>query len=107
MEHSAEILQIYNHRHYNQGEAVIRSGTVGDEIFIIQTGIVEVHQGSDDGGEVVKTLYPGDYFGEAALLSDTNVTRINDVVALTELEVIFFYKWDFLRLVRNLQEIAL
>ena len=52
-------------RHYMPGEAVIREGDVGHELFLVSEGEVRVERG---GAEVAR-LGPGEFFGESALLS--------------------------------------
>jgi len=52
-------------RHYMAGEAVIREGDVGHELFLVSEGEVRIERG---GAEVAR-LGPGEFFGESALLS--------------------------------------
>ena len=52
-------------RHYMPGEAVIREGDVGHELFLVSEGEVRIERG---GAEVAR-LGPGEFFGESALLS--------------------------------------
>ena len=47
------------------GSTVFRAGDPATEMFIVETGQIELDNGS---GEIVATLGPGDFFGEAALL---------------------------------------
>jgi putative ABC transport system ATP-binding protein len=47
------------------GEAIIREGDVGEELFLISEGEVEVNRGGRD----VARLGSGDFFGEQALMS--------------------------------------
>ena len=58
------------------GEAVVRMGEQGTEAFVITSGTCEVRNGD---GEVVRTLGPGDVFGELAVLSGG--VRSMDVIA--------------------------
>ena len=49
------------------GDAIIRRGEIGEEMFFINRGKIEVL--GPDEHEVVATLSDGDFFGELALLS--------------------------------------
>jgi CRP/FNR family transcriptional regulator, cyclic AMP receptor protein len=46
------------------GTVLVEEGTDGDEFYVVVEGTVEVLQ----GGEIVNTLGPGQFFGEVALL---------------------------------------
>lgn len=47
------------------GELLFEQGTMGDSIYIVSTGEVElVRELASGGEEVIKTALPGDYFGE-------------------------------------------
>jgi CRP-like cAMP-binding protein len=50
------------------GEVVIREGDVGDSMFIIASGVLEVLVGTDGGEVVVGTLGEGEFFGELSLI---------------------------------------
>ena len=51
---------------FTPGDYVFRSGDVGDCMYFVNSGRVEVV--SSDGNTVFATLSPGSYFGEMALL---------------------------------------
>ncbi len=52
-------------RQFMPGEVIIREGDVGEELFLISDGEVEVER----SGHEVARLGPGDFFGELALMS--------------------------------------
>jgi CRP-like cAMP-binding protein len=64
------------------GTAVCRRGEVGDGMYIVQLGSVEVRLGLGPGSMALYRLGPGDCFGEMALL--TGQPRSADVVALED-----------------------
>lgn len=51
------------------GEAILREGDVGETMYLIQEGSVQIHARAFDGSELVlMRLEPGEVFGELALL---------------------------------------
>jgi len=60
---------------YLPGDCVIREGTIGDEMFFIRNGSVDVVA----EGQHVTTLTEGDYFGEITML--TKARRVATVTA--------------------------
>jgi small-conductance mechanosensitive channel/CRP-like cAMP-binding protein len=69
---------------YSRGEAILRHGTTGDSMFVVNTGsvVVRVPDDSLTGWHQVAELGPGTVFGEMALL--TGEMRTADVVAMTD-----------------------
>jgi potassium-dependent mechanosensitive channel len=69
---------------YSRGEAILRHGTTGDSMFVLNTGsvVVRVPDDSLTGWHQVAELGPGTVFGEMALL--TGEMRTADVVAMTD-----------------------
>jgi MFS family permease len=64
------------------GETIVTRGERGDSFFVIADGTVEVDAGEDGP----RSLGPGEFFGEIALLRD--VPRTATVVATTEVELL-------------------
>lgn len=58
-----------NTRHYLEGEAIIREGDEGDELYIVRTGEVIVWTGTGGNSVEIARLGPGRFFGEMALLT--------------------------------------
>ena len=72
------------------GTAVIAQGERGDTFYVVVDGSLEV---SSDG-RLLRTLGPGDFFGEIALLRE--VPRTATVSAATDSEVLGIRRMDFL-----------
>ena len=72
------------------GTAVVAEGERGDTFYVIVDGSLEV---SSDG-RLLRTLGPGDFFGEIALLRD--VPRTATVSAATDSLVLVIRRMDFL-----------
>jgi CRP-like cAMP-binding protein len=87
------------------GETIITQGSFGDRFYIIERGLVTIWRTSDDGVETrLVKLGRGQYFGEAALVSNNprNATvRAEMPVALLSLK-----KKDFDRLVKQYLALA-
>ncbi len=55
--------------HYDKGGFVIREGEASHSLFIVKSGLIKLTQSNIEGKQhVVRFLFPGDYFGQYALL---------------------------------------
>jgi CRP/FNR family transcriptional regulator len=52
---------------YEDGETIVRQGDVGDCMYVIQQGKVEVVQDADGSDVILAVLSEGDFFGEMAI----------------------------------------
>ena len=87
----ADIVGRLRSRSYPAGAMVIRKGAVGDSMFFIVTGEVEVRIGAR-----AKALHDGDFFGEMALLD--RKPRSADVVTVTPCTLLVLNVADFYQL---------
>jgi len=96
-------------RRYDQGDVVFREGDPGDSMFYVQSGKVDIRKHDC----ILKTVGPGEYLGEMAMLLDsprtaTAVTALPDTelieVADDNLEIILRENPQILR--RFLKEMA-
>jgi flavin-dependent dehydrogenase len=71
---------------YQDGEIIINQGEMGDCMYVIQSGSVEVIHVDGDRETILAKLYEGDFFGEMALF-DKEV-RSSTVRAFGEVRVI-------------------
>ena len=78
------------------GEDVFRAGDPGDRYFVIREGTASVRLPDDT---LIRTLGPGDGFGELALLFGGK--RTATVTALSDLVLATLARTDFARLVRG------
>ena len=69
---SLEIKEAMTKMRKDKNEIIIREGEEGDNLYIIESGTVEVYKVSDGGsssfGELVKTYDGEGYFGELAIM---------------------------------------
>jgi CRP-like cAMP-binding protein len=82
------------------GKELIREGERGREFFVIVAGEVDVRR----KGRKVKTLGPGSFVGEIALLS--KIPRVATVTALTPLDVLVITDRAFANLIEKTPSIA-
>lgn len=95
-------LQVFQHQHlhvhhYEPGEAIVRQGQVGRELYLILKGQVEV---SSPSNASLARLGAREVFGERALLADTR--RSATVRALEASDVLVMSRSDFHAMVQNL-----
>ncbi len=77
-----------------EGEVIIREGEVGDTLYIIKSGEVEVSKRGETGERIVLArLKEGDFFGEVALI--TGKPRTATVTALRPTRLMRLSKADF------------
>ena len=82
------------------GTTLVKEGDFGHGAFAITAGSAEVVQ----DGDVLRTLGPGDMFGEIAVLSGGR--RTATVVATTDMTLVTVLNRDLWRLERECPEIA-
>jgi len=86
---------------FRKGTDIVKQGDVGDELYIIKSGQVEVSVRDDTHGaeRIVAHFNEGDYFGEIALLGD--MPRTATCRATRPVEAWVLNKTDFNQLVRR------
>jgi CRP-like cAMP-binding protein len=87
-------------RTFDAGATVVEEGKSGVGFFVIESGTAKVTVGGDD----VRTLGPGDYFGEIALIAEA--PRSATITAETALTCHGLTPWDFKPLVEANTSIA-
>jgi CRP/FNR family transcriptional regulator len=88
-------------RTFAEGEVAVEEGRGGVGFWMIQDGDAAV----TIGGEIVRTLGPGDYFGEVALLDDG--PRSATVTAARDMRCLGIASWEFRPFVLEHPEVAL
>lgn len=90
----ASLIPSLEREEYPPGAYLMHQGDLGDTLFIVVAGTASIRKGLGDGPRAeVDRVYPGECFGEMALLS--GAARTADVVALTELVVLKLTKKSF------------
>ena len=80
---------------YQDAEVIVRQGEVGECMFVIQEGQVEVVAEKDDGEVRLAVREAGDFFGEMAIFERD--VRSATVRALGDVRVLTVDKRNFLR----------
>jgi len=65
---------------------IFRQGDQGADMFVIQSGIVEISRGAEGERVAIGRLGRGDFFGEMSLLE--SLPRDGDAVAVTRAELL-------------------
>jgi CRP-like cAMP-binding protein len=73
-------------RTVDAGEYVFRQGDKGIDLYVIQSGAVEISRGEGDERVVMATLRQGAFFGEMSVLE--SMPRDADAVAVTRTELL-------------------
>jgi ATP-binding cassette, subfamily B, bacterial HlyB/CyaB len=72
----------FSSEHFKAGEAVFRQGAPPDKFYLIESGKIKVARWEDGTEEIVNFLHEGDFFGEKALIEQSE--RNADIVCLTD-----------------------
>jgi CRP/FNR family transcriptional regulator len=80
---------------YADGEIIVRQGDVGEQMFVVQSGRVEVVLEGETGSERLAVLGCGDFFGEMALFN--RVVRSATVRAMGQARVLTVDKRTLLK----------
>ncbi|NGX51202.1 MAG: Demethylphylloquinone reductase NdbB [Chlamydiae bacterium] len=89
--------------HFEPGEVIFHEGDVGDYLYIIVTGEVEVFTTKDGEEKMIAKLGKGEYFGEMALLNQRS--RSATVRCLEPVDILGLKKSDFGMLISNFKEL--
>ena len=82
------------HVHYEQGEVIFHEGDIGDYLYIIVSGSVEVYKEAD--GKTVATLHQGEFFGEMVSLNQKTRSLSARCATVTDLLAVRKGEFDLL-----------
>ena len=98
----ADVLKNAKQRTFAAGDVVVEEGESALNLFIVASGHARIEK---SGAGVVGRMGPGDFFGEIALLDDTN--RTATVIADDELTCYLIPIWEFRALLEAHPRMAL
>jgi CRP-like cAMP-binding protein len=87
-------------RSFNEGDEITKEGESGIGFFVIEDGNATV----SIGGKILRTLGPGEFFGEVALIDSG--PRSATVVATTDLRCRGMSAWEFKPFVEEHPDVA-
>jgi sigma-B regulation protein RsbU (phosphoserine phosphatase) len=101
----AALLEAAVKKSFAAGEVFVRQGEIGNALYVITNGRVEVSQSLDDGQEIILAIIlPGQYVGELALIDQ--FPRMATCRALTEVTALRFDKPVFDRMMHENPSVA-
>lgn len=86
----AAVAGVLQARRAERGERLIRKGDIGDSMYFIVSGDVEV---DTETGAPIRRLQAGDFFGEVALIAER--TRTATITAVSTCKLLVLHKDDF------------
>jgi CRP-like cAMP-binding protein len=86
--------QVVKSRTYTKGDYIFREGDLSDCLVVVHKGTIKVSKFSDEGKEqILRILFPGDFFGQYALLE--NKKHYADAEVLEDTTVCLLHKNEF------------
>jgi CRP-like cAMP-binding protein len=86
--------QVVKSRTYHKGEFIFREGDSSDTLYVVHKGTIKVSKVTEEGKEqIIRILFPGDFFGQYALLE--NKKHYADAEVLEDTTVCHLHKNDF------------
>jgi voltage-gated potassium channel len=83
------VAEAFEQKQVDAGGRLTLEGATGYSFFVIESGTVDVER----SGEVLETLGPGDFFGEAAIL--TGERRNATVTASSDVDLLVLFGTEF------------
>lgn len=85
---------------YHKGETIFREGDLSDALFVVNRGIIKLTKLEDNGKEhIIRLLFPGDFFGQFALLQEK--PHYASAIAADSTGVCRIHRSDFLDILRR------
>ncbi|RMF88586.1 MAG: hypothetical protein D6736_10130, partial [Nitrospinota bacterium] len=99
------LAQITEEKHYPSNTTIFQQGDIGDSLFLIISGEVDVLHVMGEEAHLLNTLGPKDFFGEMAILSEE--PRSASVRTRSQVSALVIEKEDFKEILNRRPEIAL
>jgi CRP-like cAMP-binding protein len=93
-------------RDFQKGEFIFREGEGSETLFVVREGIIKLTKTSAEGKEqIVRLLFPGDFFGLFALLRN-NEKHYTNAESLGKTVICAIDKKDFLKMMEGHSEMS-
>src|SRR5271165_2957840 len=92
-------------REFRAGEVLFREGERGEEMYVIQSGVVQILKHVGDADRPLATLGRGEFVGEMALLNDK--PRTATAIVLEEAQCLVIDKATLEHMIAHSTEIAM
>jgi CRP/FNR family transcriptional regulator, cyclic AMP receptor protein len=99
-EERAEVAACARELTVEAGTSLATEGENAYELFVIESGEADVHK----GGEQIRSLGPGDAFGEIGLLATG--TRTASITATTPMKLVVIFSREFKQIEAGMPKIA-
>lgn len=84
-----KLLPMLSYKNYKKGEVIFSEGEIGDRLYIIRKGSVQISKKIASGVDVPQSYIPaGSYFGEMAILGSEPIARSATVKAVVACETL-------------------
>jgi CRP/FNR family cyclic AMP-dependent transcriptional regulator len=91
-------------RSFEAGQVIVAEGQMGFGLYSIQSGKVRITQNTPNGTREIRTMGPGETFGEISLIDDQ--PRTATVTAIEPTTAVVLDKMQFTSEVKNHPEVA-
>jgi CRP-like cAMP-binding protein len=100
-----QLRKVTHSRMAQKGEYIFREGERSSTLFVIKDGLVKLTKTSPDGKEqIVRLLFPGDFFGLFSLLRDEK--HYLNAETIQQTEICSIEKKDFLKVMEGNSDMA-
>lgn len=104
-EEAQNLARICRQVSYSKGETIIEENSLGQALYLVESGEVRVVKGEGAGSREITRLGPGQLFGEMSLVEDELTSA--SVIAASEVRLLVIHRNEFEDLLAKNQALAL
>ncbi len=95
-----KLAPLFSSRMYEKGNMIFHEGEDGDELFIIESGVVQIHRENESRDIILAMFSDGDFFGDMAIL-ENKATRSASAKAVEKSTLYVLKRFDFEQLLTS------